>query len=107
MSENDDKACSHGDELVVGPSLGDGHHAYVRHKGDHEIEAGVFRVVQEGQPIHGEPIIIEPQEGSHAFRVRSLEAALPLTKGPSKAATDAYRNGWDNLFGKKSPVAQA
>lgn len=27
--------------------------------------------------------------------------------GPAKVTTDAYRDGWDTIFGKKTPIGQA
>lgn len=27
--------------------------------------------------------------------------------GPSKVATEAYRDGWDSIFGKRQPAGQA
>lgn len=35
------------------------------------------------------------------------ERAERESKGPSTVATDAYRKGWDNVFGIRQPVGEA
>jgi hypothetical protein len=36
-----------------------------------------------------------------------VEMALAAGSGPAQVATDAYRQGWDNIFGGKRSVGQA
>ena len=38
---------------------------------------------------------------------RAGEEADATNSGPAKFATNAYRQGWDNIFGKKQEVGQA
>ncbi len=39
--------------------------------------------------------------------VRAVRRELAGGDGPAQVASDAYRDGWDTLFGKKQVVGQA
>ncbi len=102
-------SCQDGDMISVGPNLG-GVCPIVRHHADHKIEAGLARIVQPGeQPTGPNPLYLEHRHGN-------LFAVKPLSKGGSdratgkshsKAATPAYRENYENIFGKKPQVGQA
>ena len=56
--------------------------------------------VKEGQPIDPESELfsLEPRAGEHnRYNVR---AVYDGKKGPTRAATKQYRQGWDNIFGE-------
>jgi hypothetical protein len=108
MAEDDPKkppVCPGEDQLVIGGAPDEsGHVPYVRHTADHEIEAGVMRPVQEGEAIDENSFRLEHRSGP-------IYAVKPVSegdrKGPAKVASDAFRSGWDNIFGKRQPVGQA
>lgn len=63
--------------------------------GERNGEEGVLRPLREGQPVYGE--IVEA-------RLSSEPGVLQLTtlhKGPARASTRAYRQGYDRVFGKR------
>jgi hypothetical protein len=103
--DDDKPECTHGDEVFLGPSLGDGTHAVVRHNGDHRIEYGTARILEPGQtpPNNGEHLRLRPKGGS-VYEVRPVEKGE--RSGPAQVSTRAYRSGWDNIFGNKT-VGQA
>lgn len=69
------------------------------------VEAGVVRSVREGEPIVGELVSLKPTEENP--RLCDVEVHVdrrpmsPDHKGPRRVASDAYRDGWDAIFGDK------
>jgi hypothetical protein len=98
----DDKECDCGDEIVLGPDLGDGTRPAIRHTADHRMEAGLVRQVKDGEPLPEDAMYVERIEGNRYSCKPALEH-----KGPSLAATPEYRNGWDRIFGGRQEVGQA
>jgi hypothetical protein len=83
-------------------SSGEKHVAVLRQRGEGApIEAGVVRPMKEGQPITGELVTLKPTaEDARLCDVEVHHDARPKThKGPSRVATDEYREGWDQIFG--------
>jgi len=82
-----------------------------------ELEVVPLRALEEGRPIVGEVVTLAPRQDNprvcdvkDSYRVpgaASAPAATPASaralahKGPAKVATEAYRDGWDEIFGKK------
>ena len=63
--------------------------------------AAELRAVKEGQPIVGEIVSLAPRkENPRICDVRDSWTPPALQKGPAKVATAAYREGWDEVFGK-------
>lgn len=78
--------------------------AVLRQRGEGApVEAGLVRSVREGEPIVGELVSLKPTEGNP--RICDVEVHVdnrpPAHKGPTRVATDAYRDGWDEIFGKR------
>jgi hypothetical protein len=70
---------------------------------DAPIEAGVVRGVKDGEPIVGELVSLKPtEEGSRVCDVEVHVDNRPTAKGPARVASNAYRSGWDALFGDKA-----
>lgn len=109
MSDEKPKPCPDGDVMQLGPDLG-GVRPFIRHKADHTIEGGMARIVKEGEPITCEAVRARPRPDGR-FDVDELytppEESGGDKKGPTMVASDAYRRGWDNIFGNKSNVGQA
>jgi hypothetical protein len=70
---------------------------------DEAIEVGELRPAKEGQPLHGELVSLRAREGQpRVFDVDVLHArpkTIAARSGPAKVASDAYRAGWDAVFG--------
>lgn len=94
------------------------------------IEVGELRPMKEGQPIHGEVVkltarpehdmlfdceVLVPSQGrsdaasnegasapAASAAPKEPEAARALShKGPPRVSSDAYRGGWEAIFGKR------
>lgn len=117
MSEQDDGGPDKKEDVVLLHSpteAGDG--IRVVRKRDETIELGELRPMREGQPIHGDVVRLKPRE-EHALlfdcevlvpTAKPKEAAPPPAdpeptshKGPPRVTSDAYRGGWDLIFGGK------
>jgi len=101
-----DDCCGKGRDLVkVGDPSNDGEfRPFVRHKPNCEIEAGFLRRAKEGEPFLTGAIQLGNYQGNDTYEV--LDEIAPMHSGPSMVATEAYRKGWDQLFGNKT-VGQA
>jgi len=70
------------------------------------VEAGLIRPLREGKPIDGEVVTLTPRgEAPFVFDVKT-ELSDPRASGeratgdgPPQVATDAYRKGWDAVWG--------
>lgn len=111
------------DVVLIGPPTADGEGVHVLRARDERIETGELRALREGKPITGEVVTLKPREGqpricdvteSIATRPRAQEPArlqqparLPAPagprKGPAQVASEAYRDGWEGIFGASRP----
>lgn len=93
------------DKLIMGPDLGDGTHPFIRQKKVEdgvEISAGTASMSNEsGQ---GTSVAMLRHMGGPEYEVK--EEIRFTGKGPAQVSSDAYRKGWDGIFGKKT-VGQA
>jgi len=109
MAEKDDDGkgtCPDGDVVSLGPDLG-GVRPYIRHRPDHTIQAGVARCVPDGESLDKEGIYhLRQREGRNEYDVEPVSPSTARS-GPAKVTSNAYRTGWDNIFGAKTPVGQA
>ena len=89
-----------------------GVHVLRRRSADAPVEAGVIRPLVHGQPITEEVVSLRPRaDAPGLFDVKvelpSPHAAPPgpmpprPADGPSQVATDSYRKGWDEIWGRK------
>jgi hypothetical protein len=101
------------DVVLLGPPTNDGAGVHVIRAREERVEAGELRALQEGRPITGEIVTLEPRKDNpRVCDVRDSymppAATTPLSlghKGPANVATDAYRDGWDEVFGKNAKGA--
>ena len=101
------------DVVLLGPPTTDGAGIHVIRAREERIETGELRALQEGRPITGEIVTLQPRKDnprvcdvkeSYAPPPAKGAASLGLGhKGPANVATDAYRDGWDEVFGKNAP----
>ena len=100
------------DVVILGPPTADGAGLHVIRArsdvGTHRIETGELRPLQEGRPIVGEIVTLKPREANpqlcdvtDSFAPSAPHKAQLGHKGPAKVATQAYREGWDEIFGTK------
>jgi hypothetical protein len=99
-----------GDVVLVGPPLGEGGSdgfAVLRRRAD-QLELGAIRELREGRPIDGGELVrLKPRrEHGRLFDVEVLaELPRPGGGGPPQVATEAYRTGWEAIFGElEAPV---
>jgi hypothetical protein len=100
------KVESTGDVAVVFGKDENGTHILRRRSEDAPIEAGVLRPLQSGKPIEGEVISLSPRpDAPLMFDVKSeIPSPYPAaraTDGPAQVANDAYRKGWDAVWGRR------
>lgn len=98
---------SSGDVALVFGKDEHGTHILRRRSENAPVEAGVLRPLQSGKPIDGEVISLSPRsDGPLLFDVKSelpspYAAARPTSDGPAQVATDAYRKGWEAMWGRR------
>lgn len=105
MSDAPAKDAPATDVVLLGPPTTDGAGVHVIRAREERIETGELRALREGKPITGEIVTLEPRKDNP--RVCDVkESYRPHThthKGPANVSTDAYREGWDEVFGNKKP----
>ncbi|MDB5216676.1 MAG: hypothetical protein JWO86_4603 [Myxococcaceae bacterium] len=95
------------DVVLLGPPTADGGGVHVLRARDEKVETGELRALQEGRPITGEVVTLSPRKDNPRVcdvtdSYRPPTSAAAGHKGPANVATEAYRQGWDEVFGKKS-----
>jgi hypothetical protein len=82
-----------------------GTHILRRRSEDAPIEAGVLRPLQSGKPIDGEVISLKPRNDAPMLFDVTSEFPSPVPRstsvGPAQVASDAYRKGWDAVWGRR------
>ena len=100
------------DVVLLGPPTADGAGVHVLRAREEKLETGELRALQEGRPITGEVVALSPRKDNpricdvtDSYRASTHgergEDRAVTHKGPANVATDAYRDGWDEVFGKK------
>jgi hypothetical protein len=89
------------DYVIYGPPDEDGNQQCLRHTNG-QIENGQLR------PFDG---FENAPDGAEVLRIKSVAPSLGIITesykpGPAMVSSDAYRDGWDNIFGRKE-VGQA
>lgn len=105
-----DEKRDHPETAYLGPASPDGGRVCVHHvKGD-EYRAGVVYPLQDGRPVSPDSELVQltEREGAAAgvYNFKSL-GKVSEHAGPAMVSNDAYRDGWDKIFGKRSTVGQA
>ncbi len=93
------------DVVLLGPKTSDGEGVHVLRARENRLETGELRNLVDGRPITGEIVKLSPREDNPRVCdvVERFEATpQPRTKGPAQVATRAYRDNWDEVFGKSS-----
>jgi hypothetical protein len=86
------------DYVILGKVVDDkGSRRCIRHKADHQWEAGTVTPVRQGDPIQHALVVNNTSDEQGRFEV----TAEIRVDGPPKVVTNEYREGWDRVFGKK------
>jgi hypothetical protein len=87
--------------LVYGRSEDGKGYDVLRQRGD-TIRAGTMRPLDEGKPIHGEVVCLQPRDDSPVlFDVEVQHDPRPSKGRPAKVATEQYRKGWESIWARK------
>lgn len=99
MSQEDQKD----DVMSLGPALPGGGRLYVRQLPDQSIDVGVAKEVADGTPMLGEQELVQlTRRDDGYYNVTEIYS----NKSRTRVTSDAYREGWDQIFGKPA-VGQA
>lgn len=105
MSDSPEKPAT--DVVLLGPPTADGEGVRVLRAREDRIEAGEVRPVKHGAPLHSGTEIVKLSPRADSPQVCDVEVtyAQPVTgkrgKGPAQVASSSYREGWDEIFGKR------
>lgn len=95
--------CDGDDYFDPGPVMPDGRMMSLHHSDSHQLSVQMLTPVQDGQSISNmDGICIKCDDG----KLRSIERAEARSKGPVQVNSQAYRDGWDSIFGKQ-PIGEA
>lgn len=89
----------------------------VLRKRNHAVEAALVRPVEPERPLMGDLVRLKPRPGIpvlcdvetlYEFRPSSptdeeATSRSPGHSGPARVTSDAYRRGWDRIFGRRDP----
>ena len=101
---DDDKKCSSGDEVYLKGQTEDGSAAFgMRHTAEHTLTPCLLMPIEQGKPLPpgAEFVRLQKKDGDR-YAVTSI-----YKNGPAKVTTDDYREGWDRIFGSRTPRGSA
>lgn len=80
--------------------------ALVLRRRGNDVEAGVVRPLKEGRPILGDVVRLKPRPEFPPLcdvetLVRHPDPAPRRSPGPPMGSTEAYRRGWEQVFGAR------
>jgi len=109
MADDHDECPGKGKDLVRLGAPVNGHFCpFIRHRADCSIQTGFLRKVRDGESILAGAIELGNPQGDGVYEVLGEVASMVRdSRGPAKVATEAYRSGWDGIFGKRQPVGEA
>ena len=86
---------------------GDGFHILRRRAQTDTVEVGTLRPLQEGKAVFGEVLRLTPRKKQPLLYDVSVEIPadeptdMAPRSGPAKVTNDAYRSGWDAVWGRR------
>jgi hypothetical protein len=96
-----------GDVALVLARDGRGTHILRRRGDGGAVEQGILQPLTEGKPIEGEIVSLQQRpEFPLLFDVKTEwtpPTGRPTSDGPAQVATEAYRRGWDAVWGDSEP----
>jgi hypothetical protein len=99
------------DVVLLGPPTADGGGVHVLRAREDRVEAGEMRPLKDGVPIGATTEVVKLSPRADAPNVCDVEVKVPAAarpehhepvrgKGPARVASQSYRQGWDEIFGK-------
>ena len=92
------------DYAVLGPETEHGRVAIIANDSEKRIEVGEFRAIPQGKPLNllgGDAVRLTPRDGTPVLDIEYVYKNKQIeSSGPSTAATEAYRDGWDSIWNK-------
>lgn len=85
---------------------------HVIRRREDRVEAGIVRAAEPGKPIHGDLVTLKPRKEFPLLCDVTVVVPDPDRKpaprvlshaGPARVSSDAYRRGWDAIFGRTDP----
>jgi hypothetical protein len=74
--------------------------AYISRDDGKEVRYGFVKKIEEGKPlVNCEIVKLSPREEENTY---NIESECIIGSGPSQIATEEYRQGWDNIWGKST-----
>lgn len=89
------------DKIFMGPDFGNGTRPFVRVKEKNqglEVSAGSASFIKDNTEPESGTVAYLKHLGGDAYEVKKER---PAGSGPCQVSSDAYRKGWDGIFGKK------
>ncbi len=105
--EPGDGQASKKDVVLVHGVTEDGRGLAVIRQRDDQLETGALRPLEQGKPIHGEVVTLEPRKESPLLCDVKVEVPAPAAEeprarrshsGPAQVANDRYRKNWDTIW---------
>lgn len=92
------------DEYVIaGPILPNGRTVALHHSKDDKYTVGEIT-----NQVTDKSLLLKSNPGTPYFNVLgTVDEIEHLASGPAKVTSNAYRIGWDQIFGSRKPVGQA
>lgn len=114
MANDNNNGCPKKELVVLGPCLPDGSTAAIKFDPDHGLQRGVLKQIGEGESLLGKELVdLERIGDSPIFEMtriydgRTQNQKSHDSHGPSMVNSQAYRDGWDSIFGSKKTPASA
>jgi hypothetical protein len=104
-----DKKFEKDDEYVVaGPALPNGNTLALHHTKENQYIIGEITHQVDGKSLPDKTLLLESNPGTPYFNILGTVGEMKkLASGPAMVTSDAYRSGWDNVFGNRQTVGQA
>ena len=87
-------------EIWVGEPCPAGHRPYARLDERGEVERGHLEPLD--GPNRERAVAVIYMGAQVEPGIRKIRSVTPLRQGPAAVSSDAYRTGWDGIFGKKA-----
>jgi hypothetical protein len=116
VSDSDDSPTPAGSDVVLVHGVtDDGKGLKVLRARSGEVETGAVRPLEEGKPILGEVVRLQPRQECPLVcdvvvdlpkQTASAEPApAKQSKGPAQVASNAYRDNWDTIWARPKKAA--
>ena len=103
-----DKKSSTDEYVIAGPVLPNGNLLALHHTKENQYMIGEIAHQIDGKSLPDETLLLESNPGTPYFNILGTVGEIKkLASGPAMVTSDAYRAGWDGVFGNRQTVGQA